>query len=295
MDDPHVVLGLAPDADDETIRRRYLELVRQFSPEHHPEKFAAIRAAYERLRDRDTRVRYRLFEAGRKETIESIVEEIACRSSRRRVSLQDAAERAVQALTPDVVSAVLADFRAWLTTQTSERGNRWRPASRRSSHRSAHAAGPVLGAAAGGQSANAGRAGAAGAEQRDAAAIEHGPRCPATEPGARRADAAAGSRRGDSSAAEDTDRSLRRAGLAGREMHRLRETVLPSLEQLGTATVEPETPTVPIAPPSFWARLAGFARSPAAGASGENAAPARARALAARQQRRACGSCSPRW
>ena len=52
MDDPHVVLGLPPDCDDETIRRRYLELVRQFSPEHHPEKFAAVRAAYERLRER---------------------------------------------------------------------------------------------------------------------------------------------------------------------------------------------------------------------------------------------------
>jgi curved DNA-binding protein CbpA len=88
MDDPHRVLGLAADADDETIRRRYLELVRQFSPEHHPEKFVAIRAAYERLRDRDARVRYRLFESGRKETIEAIVEEIACRSSRRRVSLK---------------------------------------------------------------------------------------------------------------------------------------------------------------------------------------------------------------
>lgn len=88
MDDPHVILRLPPDADDETIRRRYLELVRRFSPEHHPEKFAAIRAAYERLRDRNARVRYRLLEAGRKETIEAIVEEIACRSSRRRVSLK---------------------------------------------------------------------------------------------------------------------------------------------------------------------------------------------------------------
>ncbi|MGH7170637.1 MAG: J domain-containing protein [Gemmataceae bacterium] len=88
MDDPHVVLDLPADADDETIRRRYLGLVRQFSPEHHPEKFAAVRAAYERLRDRNARARYRLFEAGRKDTIESIVEEIACRSSRRRVSLK---------------------------------------------------------------------------------------------------------------------------------------------------------------------------------------------------------------
>src|SRR6516162_5372725 len=87
MDDPHVVLGLPPDSDDETIRRRYLELVRQFTPEHSPERFAAIRAAYERLRDRNARVRYRLFEAGRKETVEALVEEIACRSPRRRVSL----------------------------------------------------------------------------------------------------------------------------------------------------------------------------------------------------------------
>jgi len=88
MSEPHAVLGLPPDCDDETIRRRYLELVRQFSPEHHPDKFAAIRAAYERLRDRNARVRYRLFEVGKKETVEAIVEEIACRSTRRRVSLK---------------------------------------------------------------------------------------------------------------------------------------------------------------------------------------------------------------
>ena len=33
MSDPYEVLGLPGDADDETIRRRYLELVRQFTPE----------------------------------------------------------------------------------------------------------------------------------------------------------------------------------------------------------------------------------------------------------------------
>jgi curved DNA-binding protein CbpA len=88
MSDPYAVLGLPPDSDDETIRRRYLELVRQFSPEHHPEKFAAVRAAYESLRDLNTRLRHQLFEAGRKETVDAIVEEIACRSPRRRVSLK---------------------------------------------------------------------------------------------------------------------------------------------------------------------------------------------------------------
>src|SRR5436190_13364637 len=88
MADPYQVMGLAADCDDETIRRRYLELVRQFSPEHHPEKFAAVRAAYESLRDLNTRLRHQLFEAGRKETVDAIVEEIACRSPRRRVSLK---------------------------------------------------------------------------------------------------------------------------------------------------------------------------------------------------------------
>lgn len=88
MIDPYAVLGLSADCDDETIRRRYLELVKQFSPERHPEKFAAIRQAYESLRDLDTRLRYRLFEAGRRETMETLLEELACRMTRRRLTLQ---------------------------------------------------------------------------------------------------------------------------------------------------------------------------------------------------------------
>ena len=88
MTDPYAVLGLPADSDDETIRRRYLELVKQFSPERHPDKFAAVRRAYESLRDLDTRLRYRLFEAGRTDSLDAILEELACRTSRRRLSLQ---------------------------------------------------------------------------------------------------------------------------------------------------------------------------------------------------------------
>ena len=88
MTDPYQELGLPPDSDDDTIRRRYLELVRQFSPEHHPEKFAAVRAAYEELRDLNTRLRHRLFEAGKKESVQAIIEEITCRKSRQRISLK---------------------------------------------------------------------------------------------------------------------------------------------------------------------------------------------------------------
>ena len=86
MTDPYTVLGLPPDSDDEAIRRRYLELVRQYSPEHHPEKFAAVRAAYESLRDLNTRLRYRLFEAGRNDSVDAIIEELSCRTRRRRLT-----------------------------------------------------------------------------------------------------------------------------------------------------------------------------------------------------------------
>jgi curved DNA-binding protein CbpA len=88
MTDPYQILELPPDSDDEAIRRRYLELVRRFSPERYPEKFAAIRAAYESLRDLDTRLRYRLFEAGKNETVDALIEEITCGKPRRRLPLE---------------------------------------------------------------------------------------------------------------------------------------------------------------------------------------------------------------
>jgi curved DNA-binding protein CbpA len=89
MADPYKVLGLDADSDDTTIRRRYLELVKQFPPEHHPEKFTAIRAAYESLRDLTTRVRHRLFESGKNESLDALIEELECPKQRRRVSLQN--------------------------------------------------------------------------------------------------------------------------------------------------------------------------------------------------------------
>jgi curved DNA-binding protein CbpA len=87
VNDPYAVLDLPADADDEAIRRRYLELVRQYTPEREPEKFAAVRSAYEALKDLNTRLRHRLFERGKAETIDVLIQEVACRSPRRRVSL----------------------------------------------------------------------------------------------------------------------------------------------------------------------------------------------------------------
>ena len=94
MSDPFHVLGVAADADDETIRRRYLELVRENPPERAPEKFAAIRQAYEQVKDAETRLRKRLFELDRDLSIGTIIEEVTCKSPRPRISLAKLIEMA---------------------------------------------------------------------------------------------------------------------------------------------------------------------------------------------------------
>lgn len=61
MTDPHEVLGLPADAGEAAIRDRYLRLVREFPPDRAPERFAAVRAAYDELRDPSSRLQRQLF------------------------------------------------------------------------------------------------------------------------------------------------------------------------------------------------------------------------------------------
>ncbi|MHC5543691.1 DnaJ domain-containing protein, partial [Singulisphaera rosea] len=51
MSDPYEILGVPRHADEAEIRRRYLELVREFSPDRAPERFVEIRTAYDEVRD----------------------------------------------------------------------------------------------------------------------------------------------------------------------------------------------------------------------------------------------------
>ena len=62
MNDPYEILGLTTDAVEAEIRRRYLELVRQYPPDRAPERFTAIHAAYEALRDPARRLQAQIFE-----------------------------------------------------------------------------------------------------------------------------------------------------------------------------------------------------------------------------------------
>ena len=97
MTDPYAVLDLPPDADDAAVRKRYLELTLAFPPEQNPEKFAAVRAAYEKVRSLDARVKYKLFEQGSEHTIESIIEEAECTTPRPRPSLDQLTAAAIPA------------------------------------------------------------------------------------------------------------------------------------------------------------------------------------------------------
>ncbi len=73
MRNPYEVLGLDTNADESLIRSRYLEQVRQFSPERDPERFAEIRAAYEQLRDPRVSLEHRLFDIRSYQTFDELV------------------------------------------------------------------------------------------------------------------------------------------------------------------------------------------------------------------------------
>lgn len=72
VNDPYKVLDLPFSADDNAVRTRYLELVRAHPPERDPERFAAVRAAYEALRDPVTVWENRLFSVESLDTLDGL-------------------------------------------------------------------------------------------------------------------------------------------------------------------------------------------------------------------------------
>lgn len=89
MSDPFEVMGVARDADEATIRKRYLELVREFPPDRAPEQFAAVRAAYDDLRDPARRLAAQIFEITTTDSLEAIVEDLRSRICSARYRLDD--------------------------------------------------------------------------------------------------------------------------------------------------------------------------------------------------------------
>lgn len=79
MSDPYEALGLPRHADEAEIRKRYLELVRQFPPDRAPERFAAIRAAYDEVRDPVRRLRAQLFEVATGDSLDALAADLRAR------------------------------------------------------------------------------------------------------------------------------------------------------------------------------------------------------------------------
>jgi curved DNA-binding protein CbpA len=85
MADPYDIMGVSPQADEATVRRRYLELVRQFPPEKHPQQFAEIREAYDALRDPETRLLRLMFQPHTGESLDDIVADVRARMQASRI------------------------------------------------------------------------------------------------------------------------------------------------------------------------------------------------------------------
>lgn len=88
MIDPYVTMGLAPDADETAVRKRYLELVRQHPPDRSPDRFAEIRAAYEALRDPVKRLESKLLELKVHDSVDEIIADVRARLREERFSTE---------------------------------------------------------------------------------------------------------------------------------------------------------------------------------------------------------------
>jgi curved DNA-binding protein CbpA len=86
----YLALGLKPDAGDEEIRKRYLSLIRRYTPEKDPERFQAVSAAYERIQHETARIHSDLFgpmeTADARQTLLALIR--AASPEKRRVGLQ---------------------------------------------------------------------------------------------------------------------------------------------------------------------------------------------------------------
>lgn len=79
MSDPYDVLELPRDADEAAIRARYLELVRRFPPDREPGRFAAIREAYDAVRDPTRRLANLLFDVASTDSIDLVAADLRAR------------------------------------------------------------------------------------------------------------------------------------------------------------------------------------------------------------------------
>jgi len=86
MPNPFDLLGIPEDAGDDAIKKAYLQRVREHPPERDPDRFQAIRAAYEAVKTHRDRLSYQLFQAETPDLTELTATALCPGGSRRRLS-----------------------------------------------------------------------------------------------------------------------------------------------------------------------------------------------------------------
>lgn len=86
MPNPFDLLGVAEDVGDDAIKKAYLQRVREHPPERDPDRFQAIRAAYEAIKTRKDRLSYRLFHQETPDLAELTADALRPGDTRRRPS-----------------------------------------------------------------------------------------------------------------------------------------------------------------------------------------------------------------
>ncbi|MBF0378064.1 MAG: hypothetical protein HQK72_11350 [Desulfamplus sp.] len=86
-----LTLDLPIDASDQDIRKRYLELVKKFTPEQYPVEFQKITSAYESVKNQRNRVKSRLFSALRDVEFDNTLKELAdsVKFEKRKIGLRE--------------------------------------------------------------------------------------------------------------------------------------------------------------------------------------------------------------
>jgi curved DNA-binding protein CbpA len=87
----YMILGVAPEASDEEIRLCYIEKVKRYTPEKDPERFQAINAAYDAIKDVRSRLADRYLPPEKFMDLEMVLNEMARNifRGRQRVGLKD--------------------------------------------------------------------------------------------------------------------------------------------------------------------------------------------------------------
>lgn len=57
---PYKLLAIAPSSDDAQIKTAYLNKIKEYPPDHHPQMFERVQQAYQQIKDITARIKYRL-------------------------------------------------------------------------------------------------------------------------------------------------------------------------------------------------------------------------------------------